>query len=71
MRIRRTAALISSIVACSLSVPSVAAAAAAADADAVSLVHGSSRHKVSFDLQAHRGGPGERTESSVQGAGTR
>ena len=59
MRTRRTAALISSITACSLSVPAVAATAAAR------LGHDNSRHKAHFDLQAHRGGIGERTESSI------
>ena len=59
MRTRRTAALISSITACSLSVPAVAATAA------VHLGHDNGRHKAYFDLQAHRGGIGERTESSI------
>jgi len=59
MRTRRTAALISMIMACSLSVPSVAATAA------VSLGHDDPHHKAHFDLQAHRGGIGERTESSI------
>ena len=59
MRTQRTAALISTIMACSVSVPSVAGAAA------VSLGHDKHHHKAHFDLQAHRGGIGERTESSI------